>query len=167
MQAPVVCARWWLRTLGTSMGLIAALKLVFSESAFVKAELDHVEKKRQAGEVYSPAKEFEPEARKRTKAKRRNLLGSSLWITSLVVAGALVATALNSYFPLSWLWVRVVRATSVLLLAWAVWSKVGDIQTYKGQTLLELTSQYLYKFLYSVGLFLGSVALFLEGPTGA
>jgi hypothetical protein len=90
-----------------------------------------------------------------------------LWIGSLVVAGALVAVALNSYFPLSWFWIRVVRAVSVLLLAWAVWSKIGDVETYKKQTLLELTSQYLYKFLYSGGILLGSVALFLEGPTGA
>ena len=149
------------------MGLLSALKLVFSESAFLRAELEHIERKRQAGEAYQAAKDFEQEARSRIQAKRRNLVRSALWIAGLVIGGALVATAVNTYVPLSWFWVRAVRAVSILLLAWAVWSKIGDVETYKKQTLLELTSQYLYKLLYSVGIFLGSVALFLEGPTGA
>lgn len=143
--------------------MLTALKLIFSGSAFLKSELDHVEKKRQAGEAYQAANEFAPEARRRIQAKRRNLLKSSAWITFLVLAGVLVATAVNANFPFSWFWVRVVRAISIVLLAWAVWSKIGDIETSKGQTLLEITSQYLYKLLYSLGLFLGAIALFLEG----
>lgn len=145
------------------MRLLSALKLVFSGSAFLKAELEHIERKREAGEAYPRPRDFEPEARARIQAKRRNLLRSALWIAALVIAGALVASIINSYSPLSWFWVRVVRAVSILLLAWAVWSKLGDIETFKKETLLELTSQYFYKLLYSVGIFLGSVALFLEG----
>jgi len=149
------------------MNLFAALKLVFSSSSFLKDELEHIEGKRHAGEAYQPAKDFEPEALARIRAKRLNLLKSFLWIACLVVAGALVAEMINTYFQFSWFWVRVIRALSIVLLAWAVWSKLGDVETFKGQTLLELTSKYLYKLLYSVGLFLGSVALFLEGTSGA
>jgi len=96
------------------MGLLSALKLVFSESPFLKAELEHIESKRQAGEAYQPVKEFEPEARRRIKVKRVNLLKSSLWMLLLVIAGALVATGINSYFPPSWFRIRVVRAVSNL-----------------------------------------------------
>jgi hypothetical protein len=145
------------------MNLRATVKLIFSESAFLKSELDHIEKKRQAGEAYQAAADFAPNARLRIQAKRRNLLKSAVWIISLVLAGALIAATINANFTLSGLWVRVVRAVSIVCLAWAVWSKIGDVETFKGQTLIELTSQYLYKLLYSLGVFLGSLALFLEG----
>ena len=145
------------------MNLRSVTKLVFSESAFLKSELDHVEKRRQAGEAYSSAADFAPEARSRIQAKRRNLLKSAIWIISLVLAGALVASVVNTNSALPWSWVRVVRAFSIVFLAWAVWSKIGDVETLKGQTLLELTSQYFYKLLYSLGVFFGSLALFLEG----
>ena len=149
------------------MNLVSMLKLVFSEDSFLRAELDHVEVKRKAGEAYQPAEEFRPEALARIKAKRRNLLKSALWPIFLVVAGALVATGVNASWPLTWALVRIMRAGSVVLITWAVWSKLGDIKTYRGETLLELTSQHLYKFSYSAGIFVGSISLFLEGSDGA
>lgn len=149
------------------MNLISALKLIFSENAFVRAELERLEKKRLAGEAYQPAADFAPEARARVKEKRRNLAKSLLWIALLVMCGIGIAALINAHVPLSWSSVRAVRAISIVFLAWAVWSKIGDIDTFKRETLLELTSQYLYKLLYSAGIFLGSVALFLEGGSGA
>ena len=63
--------------------------------------------------------------------------------------------------------VLVLRAFSVLCIAWAVWSKLGDIETFKKETLLEKTSQYIWKFFYSFGVFLGSLALFLVATANA
>lgn len=149
------------------MNLVAALKLALSESAFLKAELKHIEAKRTDGETYQSSREFEPEARSRIQAKRRNLLKSLLWITILVISGGSIASLINVVCPSTMLSIRLVRAVSVVCLAWAVWSKFGDVETWEQQTLLELTSQYLYKMLYSLGIFMGSLALFLEGPGGA
>jgi hypothetical protein len=149
------------------VSLRAVIKLLFSEEAFLQAELEHVEKMRAAGKPYLPADEFAPEARSRIQNKRRNLCRSFSWISSLVIAGALTGVLLNNYWPQSWFLVRVTRAISIALLAWAVWSKLGDIESMKKETLVELAGQSLYKTLYSLGLFLGSVALFLEGTGGA
>lgn len=149
------------------MNFVSMLKLVFSEAAFLKAELDHIEAKRKSGEAYQPAEDFRLEALARIWAKRRNLFRSALWVIFLVATGALAATWINASCSLSWFWIRIVRAGSVVLIAWAVWSKLGDIETFKKETLLELTSQYLYKVSYSTGIFVGSLALFLEGTSGA
>ena len=145
------------------MNLKSVLKLMFSEAAFLRAELDHIEAKRKAGEAYQPAKEFRDEALARIKAKRRNLLRSAIWVVFLVSVGGIVAICINATYPMSWFWIRIVRGFSVMLLAWAVWAKLGDVETFKGQTLLELTSQYFYKLSYSTGILVGSFALFLEG----
>ncbi|MEQ9190973.1 MAG: hypothetical protein RLQ25_10790 [Alphaproteobacteria bacterium] len=145
------------------MPLGSLLKLLFSQSAFLKAELDHIEAKRKAGEAYSPAEVFRSEALTRIKAKRRRLLVSVIWIVILVAVGGMAALVVNAVSPMPWFWIRMIRAFSVLLLAWAVWSKLGDIETFKGETLLELTSQSLYRVAYSVGILIGSFALFLDG----
>ncbi|WP_422369080.1 hypothetical protein [Pelagibius sp.] len=145
------------------MYLGPAFKLIFSERAFLKAELNHVEARRAKGEAFQSADDFRDEALTRIQGKRRRLLRSALWVIALVAVGALTALLINAAAPLSWLWVKVIRGVSVVLLVWAVWSKIGDIETFKGETLLELTSEHLYRVLYSAGVFLGSLALFLEG----
>lgn len=149
------------------MSLRALLKLVFSESAFLKAELDHIEALRAEGKAYGTPEEFRDEALDRIRTKRRNIIKSITWIISLVFLGCMAAFLVNTTFPFPWLWIRLIRALSVILLAWAVWSKVGDVQTFEQETLLELTSQYLYTVLYRAGLALGSFALFLEGTDSA
>jgi len=148
------------------MNITSLLKLVFSGKSFLEAELSHIEGMRRSGEAYQPAEAFRAEAQSRISAKRRRLLVSMLWIGFLIGAGVFVAACVNALCPLAWLGIRIVRAVSIALLAWAVWGKLGDIETFKGQTLLELTSQYLYKASYSAGVFFGSLALFLEGRGG-
>lgn len=145
------------------MNLISALKLVFSETAFHKAELDNVQAKIDAGGAWTPVPDFYSEALRRVRSKRQNLRKSAFLAASLVFIGAIAATWVNATDPWSWISIRLTRAFTVTLLAWAVWSKIGDVETFKKETLLEMTSQYLYERAYRLGILLTAFALFLEG----
>ncbi len=147
------------------MNLLSMLRLIFSKKAFLEAELVHIEKLRSEGKAYPRAEEFRAEALTRIKEKRKNLLKSSVWVLFLVASGVSLALAINEYFKVPMNCVLILRAVSVLCITWAVWSKLGDIETYKKETLLEQTGQYIWKFFYSFGVFLGSLALFLVGTT--
>jgi len=149
------------------MNLSSILRLIFSEKSFLEAELTHIEKLRSEGKAYPPADEFRAEALTRIKEKRKNLLKSAAWVLFLVASGAFLALAINEYLKVPMNCVLVLRAFSVLCIAWAVWSKLGDIETFKKETLLEKTSQYIWKFFYSFGVFLGSLALFLVATANA
>lgn len=143
------------------------LKLIFSEKSFLEAELLHIEKLRGEGKAYQPAEEFRAEALNRLKKKRKNLLKSSAWVLFLIASGAILALTINEYIEVPIKCVLLLRAFSVFCIAWAVWSKLGDVETFKKETLSEQTSQYIWKFFYSFGVFLGSLALFLVGTTNA
>lgn len=149
------------------MNFPAMLKLFFLKRAFVEAELTRIEKLRVEGKAYPPASEFRPEAERRVKEKRKNLLKSFIWVLCLVTGGAALALVLNKQVVVPFSAILAVRAVSVFCIAWAVWSKLGDIETWKHETMLEKTSQYLWKFFYSVGVFLGSLALFLVDAPNA
>jgi hypothetical protein len=144
------------------MNLLLMLKLIFSERSFLEAELAHIEELRSEGKAYQPAEEFRDEALNRIKDKRKNLLKSSVWVLFLVGSGVLVALTINKHITMPINYILTLRITSVVCLTWAVWSKLKDIETFKKETLLEQTSQYIWKFFYSLGVFLGSLSLFLE-----
>lgn len=155
------------RLLGIMMNILGMIKLMTSENSFLEAELVHIESLRSEGKAYQPAAEFRDEALSRIRNKRKNLLKSFAWVLFLVVAGAVTAYAANKYLAVPTTWVIALRAVSVFCIAWAVWSKLGDVETFKRETFLEQTSHYIWKFFYSLGVFLGVVALFLVGtPNG-
>jgi len=145
------------------MDLLPVCKLILSERAFLKAELDHVDAKHKVEKGWETGESYREKAIPRIKDKRRRLFRSAIWVTSLVVGGAITALLINSTAPVTWFWVRAIRGLSIVLLAWAVWSRVGDMETWKGRTLLELSSERLYQIFYSLGVFMGSIALFLKG----
>jgi len=137
---------------------------MFSSSAFLKAELDDTQARTDAGERYVPSvEEFRDDARARIKVKRRVLLRSAILVVILVSVGGFVAEGINATYPISWFWIRIIRAFSLMLIAWSIWSKLDDIQTNSGKTVLELTSKSLFKLSYSLGILIGSFALFLDG----
>jgi hypothetical protein len=146
------------------MNMSSMLKLFISEKLFLEAELQHIEALRGQGKAYQPAADFREEALKRIQSKRKSLLISALWVLFLVLAGAVIARAVDSYIVVPTSWIVSVRTTSVVCIVWAVWSRLGDIETMKKETLLELTSEYIWKSFYSLGVFLGAAALFLGGP---
>jgi hypothetical protein len=144
------------------------LKLVTSEKLFLEAELAHIESLRSEGKAYQAAAEFRDEALSRIRRKRKNLLKSLAWILFLVLAGAFVALVANKYVVIPINCILALRTFSVFCIAWAVWSKLGDVETPKRETLLlEQTSQYIWKFFYSLGAFMGSTALFLVATSNA
>ena len=145
------------------MKLIDLVKLIGSQHAFADAEIEHVRELAKENPAWGKPEDFRPEAVSRISLKRRGLGVSLILVLILLVAGFLTAHALNQLCPVPLLWIRIVRAASVLIIAWAVLSRIGyDTETLKRQTLLEITSQFGFKFFYGVGVYLAGVALFLE-----
>lgn len=125
-------------------------------------ELKHAEHLKEKHSKPYKNVEISEEFSNRIKDKQTNLLRSLVWVVFLVVTGALVANYINNSSPLDIFTIRIIRGISIILITWSVLGRLEDIQTNKGQTLLELTNTYLYKWFYSLGVFLGSISLFLE-----
>lgn len=142
-----------------------ASKLIFSERSFVEAELRHTERMRKAGEAYQSAEDFRDEAQLRVKAKRQRLGWSFIFLAGLILAGATLAIFVSKLAALSLIEIRIIRGLSLLIFGWAIFGKLGDIETFKGQTLIELTSAQLYKTTYSIGIFMTAFVLFVEPST--
>jgi len=107
--------------------LSIAIRLLFNERAFVEKELEHIEDlRRQKEGAYPSTDEFRDKARSKTSEKRKNLLSSFLLMTSLIVVCASIAIAINNIFPLSWIWIHIIRGTSALLIGWAVFGTLSD-----------------------------------------
>ena len=145
------------------MNLINSIKLLVSKNIFLKAELKRVQEKIDAGENWTAVDEFRPESRKRIEKKRKGLVISFLVVAFLVIGGALTAELINNYLEFSLYNIRIFRAVSITIVAWAVLSRIGyESPTGGGETLLELTSESLFKILYGLGIYLAGIALFLE-----
>ena len=139
------------------------LLLIFNKKQFHTMECIHVKELREKQNEYVPGKEESEELLDRINKKRKKLIKSLVWVCFLVALGSLLANYINISAPLSWFTIRVIRSISIVLIAWSVFSRLQDIETMKGITLLETTNLYLYKWFYSFGVFLASFSLFLEG----
>lgn len=144
-----------------------ALKLCFRPKSFLEDEkLYHLDQKVEGKPFGNLGDKKILEYRKRISNKRRRLGASLLLVLMLVFLGAVIAKLFNNYYPLSWDWIRIIRAISLVILAWAAVSKLEDIKTMAGNTLLEQTSAYVFKRLYCLGVYLASFSLFLVGTNG-
>jgi hypothetical protein len=141
----------------------AMAKLLMNKKGFLLFELAHLEKMRKEANEQPPSEPFDDEGMKRIEKKRDTLVESFIWVSFIIILGALLGAYINEVSPFSWPTIRIVRAVSLVLIAWSVLGRLQDMQTMSGRTLLELTSIYLYKWFYSLGLFLGAFTLFLEG----
>ncbi len=109
--------------------------------------------------------QFRPEADRRIAKKRKGLLISLIVVALLAVAGFCAALLVNRYTPISPLGVRLIRLASVVVIAWAVLSRIGyETESWGGEMLLEITSAKAFKQFYGLGVFLATFSLFLE-PT--
>jgi hypothetical protein len=141
------------------------LKLLFYPTAFRESEVEHLRALNQVGRNMGDPDQFGPEANRRIAKKRKGLSISLIVVTLLAVAGFCAALLVNRYTPISLLSVRLIRLGSVVVIAWAVLSRIGyETESNRGETLLEITSAKAFKQFYGLGIFLATFSLFLE-PT--
>ena len=137
---------------------------MFFPAAFKDAEIQHLHALNAEGKVMGDPEAFRPEAQKRIAKKRKGLSLSFLVVTGLVLAGLAAAFVINQKSPLPALAVLCIRVASVIVIAWAVLGRIGyETETYKGETLLEITSAKVFKQFYGLGVFLAAFGLFLNG----
>ena len=137
--------------------LLQTIQLLFFPKKFREADVDHIRALNSKGMVTGDSDE------KRILKKRKGLIVSFLIVAGLVVAGLFAATLVNQTCPLSLASVRWIRVASVIIIAWSVFGRLGyETETYKGQTLLEITSLRAFKQFYGLGVFLATFGLFLD-----
>lgn len=146
--------------------LLRMIQLLFFPTSFLNAEINHIRELNAKGYVMGDPDIFRPEAEKRIAKKRKGLLISFLVIAGLVLAGFVAATAINYIYPLPVVAILWFRVASVIVIAWSVLGRIGyETVTYKGETLLEITSVKAFKQFYGLGVFLATFGLFLNVPS--
>lgn len=97
------------------------------------------------------------------KAKRKALALAVLWILTPAILGFATAQAVNTFLVFPSNLKFCLRFSSILIVAFATFSRLGEITTYDGGTLPERTNMLLFKLFYSFGFFLAVTVLFLNG----
>jgi hypothetical protein len=143
--------------------LLRIVQLLFFPTAFREAEVEHIRALNAKGHLMSDPESFRPEAEKRIAKKRKGLLISFLIVMVLVFLGFAASTIVNRFFPLPVVVVRWLRMTSVIVIAWSVLGRIGETETWSGETLIEVTSLQVFRKFYGLGVFFMTFALFLEG----
>jgi hypothetical protein len=93
---------------------------------------------------------------KRLQILRRNLGQSFLIMASAVVVGLAFRLAAGAHLPSP----RFTGAGSLFLFAWATLGRLGWAgQSYKGNSIIERLDERLFRVLYWLGTFLGTIAL--------
>ena len=107
--------------------------------------------------------EYRKEAQSRVYKKRVGFLVSFMVVLFVVSLGFGAAAVTNRYIELQPSVVLMIRVFSISIVAWSVLSRLGyESETWKGQTLLEKTSLFSFKFFYCLGLFLAVWSLLIE-----
>lgn len=147
----------WLKSVGYT------IRLVLYPTAFLESEVEHLRALNQAGRNMGDPDQFRPEAERRVAKKRKGLVISFIVVCLLAAAGFCAALLVNRYLPISLFVVRLIRLGSVVIIAWAVLSRIGyETESISGETLLEITSTKAFKQFYGLGVFLATFSLFLE-----
>lgn len=132
-------------------------QLLLFPASFARDSVDH-----DAGEGVNK-EEYLEEAEKRINKKRAGFIVSFLVVFVVVSLGFGAATLTNYYTNLPASVVLIIRVISISIVAWSVLSRLGyESETWKGQTLLERTSLFSFKFFYCLGLFLAVWSLLIE-----
>lgn len=104
----------------------------------------------------------EEEILRRVKTKRKGIYISLFLVLVSLGLGVLSAELVNKYFELTISQIRWLRLGSIALIAWAVLARLGyETETFKGLTLLEITSLNSFKVFYVLALYLAALCLFL------
>jgi len=134
------------------------LLIYFRPSAFVNACV-----KRRGYEEKEEIENVKEQESKRTKEIRKSHVKSFLTVLVVSLLGFFLAEYVNSCFAFSLFQIRVFRLISVVVVAWAVLSKLSwEIQSWGGESLPEQVNNYSFRLFYSLGIFMAVVSLFLE-----
>ncbi len=143
--------------------MIRILQLLFCPSKFVDAEVEHIKKLNESGKVYGDPEKYRNTTIDRVAKKRKGQFISFILVLGVVVLGYFVAWILNHNCSFSLTSIRIIRALSIIIVAWGVLGRIGyESPTMGGETLLEITSELSFKQIYCFGIFIVSTALFLE-----
>ena len=148
-----------------SLRLLDFIRLLVSTKLFIDAEERHHPKMAEKYEAWGDFDREDHEARIRK--KRIGLWLSLAQVAGVVAAGYGSAIAANSLCPIPQGFVVLVRVSALMVIAWSVLGRLGyETETVKGETLLELTSLAGFKLGYWLGIYLATLALFLD-PSGS
>jgi hypothetical protein len=102
-------------------------------------------------------REYAPTIDLRIDLLRRNLLRSFFILASAVVISLLFSHVLSAVSPCGRVWLGV---SSLFCFAWATLARLGWAgQSWKGDTVVERLDERIFKTLYWLGTFLGTLAL--------
>lgn len=95
-------------------------------------------------------------------AKRKALALASLWIFTPVILGFSAAQAIKCFLVIPSSFKLIIRFLSLLILAFATFSRLGELATFDDNSMPEKTNLLLFKLLYVLGFFLAITALLLD-----
>lgn len=96
------------------------------------------------------------------KAKRKALALALLWILTPLILGFAAAQAIKCFTVVSSEIKDIIRLSSLVILAFATFSRLGEMATFEGGTMPEKSNILLFKLLYALGFLLGTTALLLN-----
>ena len=103
-------------------------------------------------------REYAATLAERLRLLRRNVLQSFMILISAAVLSLLFSNLASSPSPSGRAWLG---ALSIFCFAWATLARLGwSGQSYKGDTVVERLDERIFKSLYWLGTFLGTLALF-------
>lgn len=141
--------------------MLNIFKLHISSRWFRKAEVKHQTKLQE--EIPAWGKIDEEDILDRVNKKRKGIYLSLSFVASSLAVGVGCAELVNNYYQLSAIEIRWLRLFSIGVVAWAVLSRLGyESETFKGLTLLEVTSLRSFKVFYLLAVTLAALCLFLE-----
>ena len=119
--------------------------------------------KRRGYESEEEIKNVKEQESKRIKSIRKSHFKSFILVSMVSISGFALALAINNYCPLQLFTIRVFRLISIIIIAWAVLSKLTkEIESWGGKSLPEQVNNFSFRFFYALGIFLAVTSLFLE-----
>jgi hypothetical protein len=100
---------------------------------------------------------------KRIKNIRKAQFTSFALVIIVSLSGFALASYINIYYPLQLFTIRVFRLISIIIIAWAVFSKLSkEIESIGGKSLPEQINNFSFRLFYVLGVFLAITSIFLE-----
>lgn len=132
-------------------------KLLLFPSSFTDDSVEH------DTEEGTDKDEYHKKINNRIRKKRLGFLVAFAVVLIVVALGSGAAALTNHFIILPDRVILIARVVSISIVAWSVLSRLGyDTETWKGQTLLEKTSLFSFKFFYCLGLFFAIWSLLMQ-----
>jgi hypothetical protein len=149
------------------------LQLLFAPNLLLKESLEDeikkwIKKREELGSVVSASSqgakilELHSMLSNVIEAKRKALALALLWILTPLILGFAAAQAIKCFTVVSSDIKDIIRLSSLVILAFATFSRLGEMATFEGGTMPEKSNILLFKLLYALGFLLGTIALLLN-----